>query len=60
MNVPAAQMALLGTTSLSSDAAVHRKFLTMLAEMVGRVPTTFSAQLIDFTTNKKRKFLGGP
>jgi hypothetical protein len=38
-----AQMALNGTTSYSNDAMVPRKFLTMLAEMVGRVgiePTT--------------------
>jgi hypothetical protein len=36
-------MALNGTTSQSSDSKIPRKFLTALAEMVGRVgiePTT--------------------
>jgi hypothetical protein len=33
-------MALNGTTSQSSDSKIPRKFLTALAEMVGRVATT--------------------
>jgi hypothetical protein len=42
-NLPKAQRPLNSTTSLSGDANVPGKFLTALAEMVGRVgiePTT--------------------
>jgi len=57
-------MALNGTTSQSSDSKIPRKFLTALAEMVGRVATEFHLLAYVFNeeipTSEERGPIPGP